>query len=438
MKIKLLQVFRGSLFVKIVAVFGFALFLTIVFVGFVHRFYFMPPILPEVKRNAVNYARYVVDDLGYPPDIRRAREVCRRLKIRVRFEGPKISWASHEDIPAFEDVKMTLHDPAEGSYAGLNSAGLCAAFRTDKGNYFIVSHKRREGYTYHLQMFAMILLAISCLVLIGVYFFMHWLLRPVKVLDEGVRQLSAGNTDYHMNTRRRDELGQLVGSFNGMTTEIRNMIHARERLLLDVSHELRSPLTRVKVALEFLEDDSTKSAIRDDIAEMETMISELLETERLNSQYGGLTLKETDMAAALREVCAGFGDRKPGVKIVSVPAEPVVLAVDPERMNIVYRNILDNALRYSDPSGFPVEISMREKADQFIIEIQDFGAGIPEEDLPFVFEPFYRVDKSRSKETGGYGLGMNLCKKIIDHHGGVIEIVSRLDTGTTVFLKFNK
>jgi signal transduction histidine kinase len=85
-----------------------------------------------------------------------------------------------------------------------------------------------------------------------------------------------------------------------------------------------------------------------------------------------------------------------------------------------------------------VEISLREKKDEIIISVQDFGTGIPEQDLPFVFEPFYRVDKSRSKKTGGFGLGLSLSKRIMEAHGGNIEIASRPNVGTTVFLKFIK
>lgn len=143
------------------------------------------------------------------------------------------------------------------------------------------------------------------------------------------------------------------------------------------------------------------------------------------------------MLKLVQEVCAGFRDMKPGIKIISFPAD-IYLNVDPERIAVLLRNIFENSLRYSDSDGYPVEISLRQKSDESIIAIQDFGSGIPEQDLPHIFEPFYRVDKSRSKETGGYGLGMSLGKKIMEAHGGTIEITSRVKVGTTIFLKFKK
>jgi signal transduction histidine kinase len=249
--------------------------------------------------------------------------------------------------------------------------------------------------------------------------------------------LSAGNIDTQISTKHRDELGKLIHSFNTMTARIKEMIQARERLILDVSHELRSPLTRIKLALEFVKDQEARENIRDDITELETKINELLETERLKSQHGKLKLKKTRLLPLLEDVCGDFANRKPGVRIMHFP-EKVYLNLDPERMKTLFRNILDNAIRHSPPEAYPVEISCREKPDEFTIVIQDFGNGIPENELPFIFEPFYRVDKSRSKKTGGYGLGMSLSKQIMEAHGGHIEVSSRLRVGTTVFLKFKK
>jgi signal transduction histidine kinase len=200
---------------------------------------------------------------------------------------------------------------------------------------------------------------------------------------------------------------------------------------------LRSPITRIKLALEFIKEKKTRKNLQDDITEVETKITELMETERLNSQHGKLKLKRTNLHQLLRDLCSDFQNQKPGVKILPFP-ENINLALDPERIRILFRNILDNTLQHSDPQGYPVEISLREKPDEYTIAVQDFGKGIPEKDLPFIFEPFYRVDKSRSKKTGGYGLGMSLSKKIMEAHGGTIEIISRLKVGTTVFLKFKK
>ena len=215
------------------------------------------------------------------------------------------------------------------------------------------------------------------------------------------------------------------------------MIHAKEQLLLDVSHEIRSPLTRIKVALEFVPDGNTKKSIREDLSEVEKMIMEILETERLNSDHGKLYLKKANVSVIIKEVLQDFQNRSPGVKLTSVP-KGVFLNIDIDRIKTVLKNVIENSLKYSKPESQPVEISIDEEEKAVVIRIKDYGSGIPKEELPYIFEPFYRIDKSRSKETGGYGLGMSLCKKIMEAHGGTIEINSELNIGTTVFLSFKK
>jgi signal transduction histidine kinase len=437
MKIGILQKLRSYLFLKILLVFTLALLAIIVLILTTNRFFFRNKIFSTIQRNAVNHVQYIVNDLGIPPDIHKAQRLAEAEKIQIRFQGPALKWASHEDMIDFPGLQLPAYSKESGIFAGFSEAGLTVDIHKDNRRYLFILHRRGEGFRDAAEMFAINVLILTTLSIIGIYLIMNWQLKPIKVLREGVKQLSEGNIDYQMSCRRIDELGKLVDSFNTMAQKIREMFHARDRLLQDVNHELRSPLTRVKVALEFLEDNNTKKSISDDIAEMETMVRELLETDRLKSQYGGLELEETNIMNLVREVCTEFHDKKPGIKLVSFPGD-ISLNVDQKRIKILFRNILDNALRYSDPNGYPVEISLREKVDEIIIAVQDFGSGIPEQELPYIFEPFYRVDKSRSKKTGGYGLGMSLSKRIMETHGGSIEITSRLNVGTTVFLKFKK
>ncbi len=437
MKINLLQKLRSSLFFKVSLLFSLSLIVTVAVLLTIHRFLLLSGNFPVMHKNAVNYAGYIMGEIGNPADIQKAKKIADSLYMQIRIETPRQKWASHEDMIDFAHLKLPVYDEEKGIFAGFSDEGFTVAILKGNHRHLFIMQPRKEGFRYIVGAFVLAIISFTTILIIAMYFLMRWLLKPVKVLREGVRQLSEGNIEHEMATRRSDELGQLVDSFNTMTRRIREMIQGREQLLLDVSHELRSPLTRIKVALEFLEEGSTKKTIRDDIGEVGRMIAELLETERLKSRYGGLERKKTNMLKLVQEVCAGFRDMKPGIKIISFPAD-IYLNVDPERIAVLLRNIFENSLRYSDSDGYPVEISLRQKSDESIIAIQDFGSGIPEQDLPHIFEPFYRVDKSRSKETGGYGLGMSLGKKIMEAHGGTIEISSKLKVGTTVFLKFKK
>jgi signal transduction histidine kinase len=139
----------------------------------------------------------------------------------------------------------------------------------------------------------------------------------------------------------------------------------------------------------------------------------------------------------LEGILVEFASQPPGVQAGDFPAE-IELNVDPEQIKTVFKNVLTNAVKFSVPDDKPVMISVKKQADVTVVRILDHGIGIPPDELPFIFEPFYRVDKSRSKQTGGYGLGLSLCKTIMEAHGGRIEVDSKLDVGTCVSLFFSK
>ena len=273
---------------------------------------------------------------------------------------------------------------------------------------------------------------------VGAYYFIRRLLKPLRWLQSGVNQIAIGDLGVSIPIQRYDEIGQLTEAFNDMTQRIREMIDARDQLLIDVSHELRSPITRMKLALEFIPESEKKQKLNTDIAEMETMIAEILETERLKGGHGKLVLEACDLAVVLKDVSTEYLQRFPGLVLKSLPGGCTV-KIDRERIQTVLKNILDNAIKYSLADSQPVEILLFDKGETISIQIKDDGSGIPEEEIANLFEPFYRVDRSRSKKTGGYGLGLSLCKKIMDAHGGKIDIDNNIGSrGMTVSLKFVK
>lgn len=130
-----------------------------------------------------------------------------------------------------------------------------------------------------------------------------------------------------------------------------------------------------------------------------------------------------------------FENQSPGVQADDIPTGSAI-QVDPEQIKIVFKNILTNAIKFSSPDSQPVSIRLKDRPPNIVLQIADHGIGIPQDELPFIFEPFYRVDKSRTKDTGGYGLGLSLCKTIMEAHGGRIQIDSTPNVGTTVTLFF--
>jgi signal transduction histidine kinase len=257
------------------------------------------------------------------------------------------------------------------------------------------------------------------------YIVIRRLLRPLRALGEGVTRLSGGELDVVLPAPSRDEFGVLTNTFNEMVGRVRDMIRARDQLLLDVSHELRSPLTRLRVAIELLPDERHRAAMAADIAEMEAMIAELLELERLRDGRG-LQLARTDLAEIVRDVV----DSKSGVRIVSLPRE-LPIDADAEKLRIVLRNLIENAIKYSLPDSKPVEISGACDDENVVLRVTDDGPGVPDEDRATLFEPFFRVNRSRTKSPAGYGLGLSICKRIVEAHRGTISMQNNPGRGAT-------
>ena len=166
------------------------------------------------------------------------------------------------------------------------------------------------------------------------------------------------------------------------------------------------------------------------------MVTEILETARLKSEHGQLNREKTDLVKLIQGSCLAFKGHAPGIRFESV-RETCQAFVDSEQIQTVLKNLLANALKYSNAENAPVGISINGTDSGTHIEIQDHGQVIPEEAglaLDLIFEPFYRNDKSRNKKTGGYGLGLSLCKTIIEAHGGTISVKSKFGEGATFCL----
>jgi len=271
------------------------------------------------------------------------------------------------------------------------------------------------------------------LILLGAYWLIRRILRPVRLLDNGVKAVSRGDLKHQVPVTKSDELGQLSQAFNDMTARLRTMLAAKEQLLRDVSHELRSPLTRMKVALEFVEKGQTKEMLQADILEIEELISQILDAARVHHEHSSLNLQPTNLAKLIQDVTAAYQNQSPGVIFQEAHAVPIC-KLDPERIKIVFKNLIDNAVKYSHEDSDPVKISINTRKDWVDISISDNGIGIEPEALIHIWEPFYRADKSRTRDTGGYGLGLSLCKTIVEAHGGKIDISSTLGKETQVML----
>ena len=401
------------------------------------------------QNNLAQYGTYLVRDLQENLNLEYARELSQRLFLIIRFEGKKDSWQTASGIPHLDKVNLRKLEeksrtPVNPKFSGFETKFSFGRHQkqgivivdTEAGRFIIAGSDSWSDLRQVLP-WILTILGLIGLILLGAWLTLRWILKPINWLSGGVVALGKGNLEHRLPEKRGDELGDLSLAFNQMSERIREMLLAREQLLLDVSHELRSPLTRMKVALEFIPEDASRKSLLDDVQEMELMVTEILETARLKSEYGQLNLQKTDLVKLIQDLCITFEGQTPGIRFENAP-ETCQTFADAEQIETVLKNLLANALKYSPAGNAPVEIRLKKSDAGMLIEIQDHGPGIQDEELDLIFEPFYRTDKSRNRETGGYGLGLSLCKTIIEAHGGTIDVQSNTGKGAMFSLHLPK
>ena len=409
---------RRSVFTKLVAtMLGMATILLALVVAFF--LLYLGPVLNSSIDGVVHEYMHTV--AAGAPSYARAKEMSHRLGVHTRYEGPDTAWATDDDVPSPEDARR------RGNGA-VNRRHYYVVAGPKGGAYVFAWSIPERMYTAHLVVPAVVLFLVATVVFAG-YGVLKRLLLPVRLLGDGVARLSEGHLDVVVPKRSTDEFGALTDAFNRMVGRVKDMIRARDQLLLDVSHELRSPLARLKVAVQFVGEPEMKARMAADLATMDIMVGELLELERLRDGSGVKTAHQ-NLIGLLDEVVQGFHDRSPGVHFSS-NATDIVVDVDSERIRTVFRNLLENAVKYSLPDSRPVEMSATQNDDRVIVRVTDDGPGISPPDQANLFEPFFRVDRSRSKRTGGYGLGLSIAKRIVEAHGGAIAVENNATRGTS-------
>ncbi len=263
------------------------------------------------------------------------------------------------------------------------------------------------------------------------------IVRPLQSLTAAATRMAQGDLEQRVEVRGKDEIGVLAGAFNAMAESVARNERLRRRMVSDVAHELRTPLTNVRCYLELFEegllapDPGVLQSLRQEADTLSRLLDDLQELAL--SEAGQLRLER--QPAAPKDLCERAATAMQAqVKAKGLHLEthlpeglpPVV--VDSDRIGQVLRNLLGNALVHT-PAGGRIAISARPGESSVEISVSDTGEGIPAEDLPYVFERFYRADPSRARATGGSGLGLTISKEIVEAHGGRIRVESELGRG---------
>ncbi len=379
-------------------------------------------LLPNVER----YLDYLVGDIGNPPDLGVARQLADSLPFEIRIEGPGIEWNSS---PGIEPIASYDFKPAPAPYESIyyshrRHRELVLIKRNDLQYLFVVE----DGFRRGSELRHWLLFGGLGTILVLLYFGIRRLFRPIAALSEQVRKIGEGDLQQTVDSGNRGELGMLAAGVNQMSAQIRSMLENKSGLLLAISHELRSPLTRMRVNLELLDDSDIKPGLIEDIRVMESLLAAILESEKLTSGHAPLAKKPVELDRLVEEVV----DRHPGRDRIRCQLIPLRLEVDELRVKLLLKNLLDNALQYSADASQVVEVRLTSSENRAILEVIDRGIGIAAEELPRLGEAFYRPDSARGRSTGGYGLGLYLCRLICDAHEGDLHIESAPGEGTRV------
>ncbi|MEO8026484.1 MAG: ATP-binding protein, partial [Bryobacteraceae bacterium] len=249
---------------------------------------------------------------------------------------------------------------------------------------------------------------------------------PLRRLQRAVDRFGRGELDARADANRRDEIGQLARTFNLMADRLVGLRQSERRLLLDLSHELRSPLTRMSVAIELARAGSSGSTTLDRVQKesdrLNALITELLEVTRAETDPAHRRTESVSLDALIRNLAdlCGIEAKARGCDVVVGPLENVAIDGDPELLRRAIENVMRNAVRYAPP-GSNIEVGVLRLGYGARISVRDYGPGVPEDALPHLFDPFYRVDADRNRTSGGVGLGLSIARRAIELHRGTLR-----------------
>ena len=399
-----------------------------------------------IKPHLVQYLAYLTDDIGTPPDAQRATELASVLPVNIYIEGPNTHFSTNNtplDLTDLSFERRRYRHKGNKKRRALSESGIEIGEHGDRtvlrhrsgdySVYFELLH-RRPGP--HNDVGSLAALVALLAILVCCYLILRRMLKPVTDISQGVKRMGGGELSYRIPVRANNDLGSLVRSINTMASDIEKMLDAKRQLLLGASHELRSPLTRARIATEMLPESGNRQRLTEDLQEMEKLIADLLESERMNQGHSVLSKTPTNLKDLVDEVCDDLGATN---AINAVTVLPNV-AIDRTRIRLLLRNLIGNSLTHGGPSPPTIAATLGSTAspasgatmDMLKISVADSGPGVDPTHIDQLTEPFYRTDESRTRSTGGFGLGLYLCKLIAEAHGGKILIDSVRGQGTTV------
>ena len=422
------QYIRKSLFFRLLAIFGITvvLFLIIILIS-LQSIGNDSDTIETIPDYFTRHVESIIEDIGTPPNLSNAMRLASELSWTINIRNPIMEWSS--DAQNRLDVDSSQYQESLTSDAEMRTINGEDIIRVNRDGYdfYMYRSAQEEGLFNYFVLYTA--LALAALILFLNYFMVNKMLNPVRLLKQGAERIRQGDLSYRVKSNLQDELGELTESINHMADSLQSMLEAKRQLLMAISHELRTPITKAKLRMEFMPESDEKDQLREDINEIDLLISDLLEAERLNNDHSALVSERVLLANFIRSIAESFKSNNGEIEI-EIPVNDLEFEIDKLRIRLLITNLLNNAVRHGKGNLINVRVSF--SGDRGIIEVRDNGEGISEEHITQITEPFYRADSARQRNTGGFGLGLYLCRLIAQAHGGEMIIVSQEGQGTQI------
>ena len=264
------------------------------------------------------------------------------------------------------------------------------------------------------------------------------ILSPIRTLGNTARKLGKGDFSQRVRIQDRGEVGELAKTFNSMADDLERTEKLRRNMVADIAHELRTPLSNVSGYLEAIRDEvikpepSTIASLSEEVDLLSRLVDDLQELALADAGELKLNRQSEDITQLIQQAVKAVQTKvlAKGLEInVDITANLSSVNIDYQRISQVLRNLLENAIKHT-PNGGKITVSAVQQESFIRVNVEDDGEGIPAEDLPNMFERFYRVDKSRTRHAGGSGLGLTIAKRLVESHGGTISVQSELGKGS--------
>lgn len=390
-------------------------------------------------------AQHVAFDRKAPAALRDTMEWLKvELGIRVTLFEPDgvITASNHEQPPPPLAAEELPHLPVRSFLPGPSPDTLAVGiFESDQ----LVAYVITDRFRLRRPLSSQVILAIVVLLVVfsGSLLFARSLAVPLRRLAGVARAFGSGQLDARARLARRDELGEVANAFDDMAERITALLQSQRELLANVSHELRTPLARIRVALDLASEGDAEAArdalanISTDWGDLERLVEDVLAAARLDlgsSAPGGMALRPDPIdLAELAEGAASRCQLAYSGETLGLALEPGLPLIegDVALLRRVVDNLVDNSRKYSEPRS-SVVLRICQARGGVELSVVDRGMGIDAKDLPHIFTPFFRADRSRTRKTGGVGMGLALVRRIVTAHGGNVEAESQIGRGTTV------